>query len=137
MCGLAEKYFRYFYPREHYEDNLISIYKVRNRILGVNGLIGQYLAERIPDAKCSFKSECRMCHFFGESKADVAVLALATELCSSDSHTFDLAKLQFCLNYIAQHPDKIGLQKEEGHLPQKGLWRANEPHVIAVITKQI
>ena len=77
-----------------------------------------------------------MCHFFGESKADIAVLALATELCSSDSREFDLTKLQFCLDYVARHPHQIGLQKEVGNVTQKGLWRANEPHVIAIIKKE-
>ena len=98
VCGLAEKYFRKFYPKEHYADNLIAIYKARNKILGPNGLIKKYLTEQFPEINISFQSERRMCHFFGKSKADIAVLALATELCSSDSHLFDLKKLQFCLN---------------------------------------
>ncbi|MFA5959823.1 MAG: hypothetical protein WC785_04840 [Tatlockia sp.] len=136
VCGLAEKYFREYYPKGCYADNLISIYKARNKILGPKGLIKNHLTERFPGINISFRSERRMCHFFGKSKADIAVLALATELCSSDSDLFDLTKLQFCLNYILQYSSQIGLQKEMGNVPQKGLWRANEPHVIAIITKE-
>lgn len=135
VCGLAEKYFRHSYPKEYYADNLIAIYKTRNRILGENGIIGNILANRFPKTRVSFRSEWRMCHFFGESKGDIGVLALATELCASDNENFDLEKLRFCLDYVSSQPEQIGLQKEERNVPQKGLWRANEPHVIATITK--
>jgi len=137
VCGLAEKYFRNFYPDECYANNLIEIYKARNRMLGVNGLIVNHLSKRFKNTKVSIKSERRMCHFFGESKSDIGVLALATELCSSDSHKFDLTKLEFCLDYVLRHPNQIGLKKEEGNVSQKGLWRANEPHVITMITKEL
>ncbi|MDP1835738.1 MAG: hypothetical protein Q8K75_07400 [Chlamydiales bacterium] len=135
VCSAAEKYFREVYPKECYADNLISIYKARNDLLAPNGSVVQHLAQRFPKTKPALKSEWRMCHFFGESIADLGVLALATELCSSDEQLFDLNKLQFCFDYISHQGELIGLQKEEGNVVQKGLWRANEPHVISVITK--
>lgn len=55
---------------------------------------------------------------------------------NSDKSAFDTTKLQFCLNHVLQNSSQIGLQKEVGNVPQKGLWRANEPHVIAIITKE-
>jgi hypothetical protein len=71
-----------------------------------------------------------------EQAPNLAVLALATELCPPDNNKFDIEKLQFCFDYISHNADRIGLQKENNDVPQKGLWRGNEPHVIAVITKE-
>lgn len=136
VCGLAEKYFRQKYPHECYADNLVSIYKARNHLLGPKGTIANILSKHYPKTSPKLKSVRRKSHFFGKSIEDIAVLALATELCPSDSNQFDLSKLQFCLDYIKQNPERIGLVKEEGNVPQKGLWRADEPEVIASITKE-
>lgn len=135
ICGIAEKYFRHFYPNNYYADNLISIYKSRNELLGPNGSISDILAERFPGTKPTLRSELRMCHFFGKSIDDLAVLALATELCPPDNNRFAIEKLEFCFDYMMHNPGKFGLQKENKDVPQKGLWRGNEPHVIAIITK--
>lgn len=136
VCGIAEKYFRHFYPRDHYADNLISIYKSRNELLGSNGSISNILTNRFPHTKPTLTSEWRMCHFFGDSIGDLAVLALATELSPPDNKRFDIKKLEFCFDYIIHNSERIGLQKENSNVPQKGLWRGNEPHVIAVITRE-
>jgi hypothetical protein len=136
-CGMGEKFFRYKYPKEPFADNLISIYKARNQLLGPNGSITKYLTQRYPETHPKLQSEWRKCHFFGESIEDIAVLALAAELCPSNQEPFDLSKLQFCLEYVLRYPERIGLQKEERNVPQKGMWRSNEPQVIATITKEI
>lgn len=135
VCSLAEKFFRYKYPNKKAADHLVAIYKARNKLLGPNGLITTYLAQKYPRTKPILHSEKRDTHFFGETIADIAVLGLATELCPSNAQKFDLEKLQFCLDYVSKHPERIGLQKEERNIPQKGMWRANEPQVIATITK--
>ena len=137
VCGMAEKFFRSQYPNECYADNLISIYQARNELLGTQGTIANILAQRYPHTKPIFHSERHLTHFFGKSLADIAVLGLAGELCPSDDKIFDLAKLEFCIDYVSQHPDRIGLKKEERDIPQKGLWRANQPQVLATITKKI
>lgn len=137
VCGIGEKFFRHKYPNECFADNLTSIYSARNLLFGPNGSIGSFLAKRYPHTKPKFQSVWRQSHFFGESKEDIAVLALAAELCPSDDEPFDITKLQFCLDYVLKHPERIGLQKETREVPQKGLWRANEPQVIAEITKEI
>ncbi len=136
-CGMAEKFFRQKYPQKSFANNLISIYRARNRLLGPNGSIAEFLGQRYPNTKPKLHSEWRECHFFGESIEDIAVLALATELCPSNQESFDISKLQFCLDYVLRHPEKIGLQKEERNVPQKGMWRSNEPQVIATITKDV
>lgn len=136
VCGMAEKYFRHRYPEARFADNLVTIYKARNDMLGPQGQICKFLKQRYPDTNPILHSERKESHFFGETVADIAVLGLATELCPSDRNKFDLTKLEFCLDYVTKHPDRIGLQKEEGNVPQKGMWRAKEPEVIAVITKQ-
>jgi SAM-dependent methyltransferase len=136
VCGMGEKFFRQKYPKESYADNLISIYQARNALLGPNGSITDYLEQRYPDTKPKLDSFWRQCYFFGESIEDVAVLALAAELCPSNNDPFDLSKLQFCLEYITNYPERFNLQKEVRNVPQKGLWRANEPQIIATITKE-
>lgn len=136
-CGLAEKYFRQEYPDKPFADHLVSIYQARNRLLGPNGNICEFLSERYPATFPKLQSEWRDCHFFGDSIEDIAVLALATELCPSNREPFDISKLQFCLDYVLRYPERIGLQKEEHDLPQKGMWRSNEPQIIATITKEI
>jgi hypothetical protein len=135
-CGIAEKYFRYRYPQECYANNLVAIYAARNSLLGSNGTIEKHLVQRHPNTKPKLHSEKKKSHFFGKTIEDIAVLAMATELCPSDNQRFDLAKLKFCLDYVAKNPQHIGLEKEERDVPQKGYWRANEPQVIAIITKQ-
>jgi len=135
VCGMAEAFFREKYPKEYAADHLVSIYKARNRLLGPNGVIETHLKKRFSHTKPKFESERRKTHFFGKSIADIGVLGLATELCSSNMDKFELAKLQFCLDYVARHPESIGLEKETGNVPQKGYWRANEPQVIATLTR--
>lgn len=135
VCGLAEAYFRERYPDDYFADHLVEIYKARNNLLGPNGSIGRHLERRFPNTRPKLESERRKTHFFGESIADIAVLGLATELCSSDKEKFDLAKLQFCLDYVLRYPESFGLEKEGADVPQKGRWRANEPQVIAILTK--
>ena len=73
--------------------------------------------------------------FFWRIHSGYSCLALATELCSSNTHIFDLEKLKFCLDFVAKYPQSIGLQKETRNIPQKGHWMANEPHVITMIQK--
>lgn len=136
ICGMAERYFRHFYPSDRYADNLIAIYKARNELLGPGGSISTILAKRFPDTTPTLTLERRMCHFFGESIADLAVLGLATELCPADHNLFDTKKLQFCFDYLTDYADRMGVQKESRDVPQKGLWRGNEPHVIAIITRE-
>lgn len=133
-CGLAEVFFREKYPKDYFANNLVSIYKARNQLLGPDGTIEKHLKKRFPNTKPKLKSERRKTHFFGESVADIGVLCLATELCSSDKDKFNLEKLQFCLDYVSRYPESIGLEKETGNIPQKGYWRANEPQVIATLT---
>ncbi len=133
--NLAEKYFRSAYPNDIYADNLVSIYEARNKLLGPEGTIASELLNRFPQTNPLLKSELRECHFFARSIADMGVIGLAGELCSSDNKPFDLAKLKFCWDYLVQHPEEVGLLKEERDVPQKGFWRADEPQVIAIITK--
>lgn len=135
VCGLAEKFFRQYYPNECYANNLIAIYKARNQLIGPQGNIEVYLTNKYPHTKPKLVSKRILTHFFGETKEDIAVLANATELCPSDSQKFDLRKLQFCLDYVTHHPERIGLHKEKDPIPQKGLWCASEPQVMATITK--
>jgi hypothetical protein len=136
VCGLAEKFFRYKYPDEPFADNLRAIYKARNQLLGPDGSVCNALIQRYPHTKPKLVSERSESHFFGKTIEDIAVLAHATELCPSNSEEFDIAKLQFCLDYISKYPERIGLQKEEKNVPQKGMWRANEPQIVAAITKE-
>lgn len=137
VCGMAEKYFRQHYPQSPFADNLQSIYKARNQLLGPNGSIHQVLAKHFPNTIPALHSQRRVSHFFGKSPEEIAVLGLATELCPSDNKPFNLSKLQFCLDYVAHYPERIGLQKEERDVPQRGLWRADEPQVIAIIKKEL
>lgn len=136
VCSVAEKYFRHYHPNEPYADNLISIYQARNQLFGPQGSIATILTQRYPHTHPSLHSVRNITHFFGKSVTDIAVLGLATELCPSNNAKFDITKLQFCLDYVLQHPNQIGLQKEESDVPQKKLWRANEPQVLAIITKE-
>lgn len=136
-CGLAEKFFRVAYPQEYFADHLVAIYRARNALLGPNGSIANFLKPLYPTTKPILQSERRETHFFGETIDDIAVLGLATELCPSDNEQFDLAKLKFCLDFVKRYPEQIGLQREEKNIPQKGLWRSNEPQVIANITKAL
>lgn len=135
VCSMAEMYFREKYPHDYFADHLVSIYKARNHLLGPKGQIATHLKKQFPHTQPKLTSELRKTHFFGESAADVAVLGLATELCSANKDRFELEKLQFCLDYVSRHPESIGLVKETGNVPQKGFWRANEPQVIATLTK--
>lgn len=135
VCSMAEMYFREKYPHDYFADHLVSIYKARNHLLGPKGQIETDLKKRFPYTRPKLTSELRKTHFFGESVADIAVLGLATELCLANKDKFELAKLQFCLDYVSRHPESIGLVKETGNVPQKGYWRANEPQVIATLTK--
>lgn len=135
VCGLAEAFFREQYPREYFADHLVSIYKARNRLLGPQGTIEKHLEKRFPHTKPKLVSELRKTHFFGESIADIGVLGLATELCSSGKDKFELSKLQFCLDYVSRYPERIGLERETGPVPQKRFWKANEPQVIAILTR--
>lgn len=134
-CSLAEKYFRSAYPNNNYADNLNAIYEARNALLGPQGSIAKLLSERFPNTPASFYAQRQQTHFFGQSIADIAVLALAGELCPNNDIQFQLEKLKFCYQYIVHHPESIGLQKEDRNVPQKGLWRANEPQVVAIISK--
>lgn len=136
VCGMAEKYFRQKYPNDCLADNLVSIYSARNRLLGPDGSICGHLSQRYPNTKPKLHSERRQTHFFGETVEDIAVLGLATELCPSNSETFDLTKLQFCLDYVSRYPERIGLHKVKNDTPHKGMWCANEPQVMATITKK-
>lgn len=135
VCGLAESFFRKKYPNDYSADHLIAIYKARNQLLGQEGTIEKHLKKQFPHTTPKLVSELRKTHFFGESIADIGVLGLATELCPSNTDKFDLAKLQFCLDYVSQYPESIGLERETGNVPQKGYWRANEPQVIATLTR--
>lgn len=136
VCGIAEKYFRHYYPEAPFANNLIAIYQARNQLLGSQGdSMISLLSQQHPDTQPTLHSERHITHFFGKSIADIAVLGLATELCPSDRNKFDIHKLQFCLDYVKHNADRIGLHLEEGNIPQKGLWRANEPQVLVTITK--
>lgn len=135
VCSLSEMFFRKKYPRDYFADHLLSIYKARNQLLGPNGTIERHIEKRYPYTKPKFKSELRKTHFFGESIADIGALGLAGELCSYNKDKFDIEKLQFCLDYVSSYPESIGLVKETGNVPQKGYWRANEPQVIATLTR--
>lgn len=135
VCGLGEKFFRERYPKEPYADNLIRIYQARENLLGPKGVIGHELINRFPDSQCTMKSERTQSHFFADTIEDMAVLALAAELCPVDRKQFDISKLHFCLDNLKLHPEKIGLRKEDGDVPQKGMWKADEPQVLATITK--
>lgn len=136
-CGLAEAFFREKYPKKHFADHLVSIYRARNQLLGTEGNIEMHLKKRFPHTMPKLKSELRKTHFFGQSIADIGVLCLATELCSSNKDKFDLTKLQFCFDYVSHYPEKIGLEKETGNVPQRGYWRANEPQVITTLTRLV
>lgn len=135
VCGIAEKFFRAKYPHAPFADHLRSIYQARNQLLGPGGSITHFLSQRYPKTTPRLYSEKKESHFFGKTKEDIAVLALATELCVADDHLFDLTKLEFCLDYVSRYPERIHLQKETREVPQKGYWRANEPQIIATITK--
>ncbi len=134
--NLSEKYFRVSYPDKPYADNLNAIYAARNNLLGPNGSIADELVKRFPETKPRLQSDLRPTHFFARSIADMAVIALAGELCSSDWNPFELEKLQFCWDHLVAYPQEFGLKKETRDVPQKGFWRADEPQVIAIITKQ-
>ncbi len=133
--NLSEEYFRSAHPRQPYADNLNAIYMARNKLLGPKGSIAAALAERFPHTKPTLHSELRSTHFYARSIADMAVIALAGELCPSDSELFDLSKIRFCWDRLIEHPERYGLRKETRAVSQKGLWRADEPQVIAMITK--
>lgn len=136
VCGLSEKYFRKNDTQGKIADNLLSIYKARNQLLGPEGTICEHLKNRFPETNPKMISQRHHTHFFGETVADIGVMGLAGELCPSNDEKFDIDKLKFCLNYVSEKPERFHLQKEQGEVPQKGLWRANEPQVIAVITKE-
>lgn len=137
VCSMAEKYFRTQFPIDCFADNLSAIYKARNQLLGPNGTISTVLKKRYPGTNPILYAERQQSHFFGKTPEDIAVLGLATELCPSDPNPFEISKLQFCLDYVSRYPERIGLQKEEREVPQRGLWRANEPQVLSTITKAI
>lgn len=133
VCTMGEKFFRK--NKQNYADNLIAIYRAREYLLAPHGSIATILAKHYPDTQPILQSVRKQSHFFGNSIADLAALALAAELCPSDRDAFDLNKLQFCFEYIQRYPERLGLHREEASVPQKGMWRANEPQVIATITK--
>lgn len=137
VASLTDKYLRTLFPNEKYADNLESIFRARNEVLGPNGTIAHELQKRFPGTKPILHSKWRMCHFFGESAADIAALGLISELNSFNEEKFDMRKLRFCLDYIMQNPDHVGLKIEDGPVPQRGLWRTNQPHITAIITKQL
>ena len=84
-CGMAMKYFQEKYLHKPFADNLRLIYQTRNQLLGTHGSVVKHLAQRYPNSKAQLTSVRKKSHFFGKSKEDIAVLAMATELCSSDS----------------------------------------------------
>jgi len=135
VCSMAEKYFESRYPDEPYAKNLLSIYRARNALLGEKGSIAKVLKNLYPGTHPTLSSQKVKSHFFGDTIEDIAALGLATELCPSDSDPFEIDKLKFCLNYVKENPNRIGLVKEERNVPQKGMWRANEPQVLATISK--
>lgn len=134
ICSLGEKFFRQRYPKESFADNMLAIDQARNKLLGPNGTIADILHKRFPKTHPTLHSERKLSHFFGDTVEDLAVLALAAELCPSDNKPFDLSKLQFCFDYITRNAERVGLQKEQRDVPQKGMWRANEPQILATIT---
>lgn len=136
-CGMAEKYFRHAFPFKNYADNLIKIYKARNSLLGPGGKIGVILKEKFPDSRPEHYAERQETHLFGKTLADISVLGLATELCPANHEKFDLSKLQFCLDYVTNHRERLGVCKEEGNVPQRGLWRVREPQILCTITKGV
>lgn len=135
ICGIAEKFFRKYHPNLPFANNLIAIYQARNQLLGPRGSIAEILSQHYPRTQPVLQSIRQITHFFGRYIADIAVTALAAELCPSDKNPFDLRKLKFCMDYVIDHSDRIGLQIETKDVPQKGMWRANEPQVLATITK--
>ncbi len=135
IASLATKYFQFTHD-QHYTENLLSIYAARNKLLGPNGTIGEELAKRFPRTKPQVESMYCNTHFFGRSIADLSASALAGELCTANNDPFKTEKLEFCMNHLLQNPDYFGLQKEEENVPQKGFWKASEPQVITIISKE-
>lgn len=132
---IGEHYFRQLYPEDSLADHLRALYQARNQLLGPGGSLPAILADRYPSSTPILHAQRHNTHFFGKSIADIAALALLGELCPSNSEIFELNKLQFCFDYILRFPKRIGLQKEEGAVPQRGMWRANQPQVLAMLNK--
>jgi len=102
VCGLGDFFFRAYYPDKPFADNLKDIYKARNHLLGLHGTITPILEKQFPKSKPGLSSERRTTHFFGDSIADIAVLALATELCPSEHKVlfFETTTLAWNLLYL-------------------------------------
>ncbi|MBA3957978.1 MAG: class I SAM-dependent methyltransferase [Parachlamydiaceae bacterium] len=135
VCSLGYHYFKRMFPNEHFADNLKAIYQARNDLLGLNGSIATHLKEKYPSTNPTLRSERKESHFFSDSIADMAVLAMATELCPSNKEPFDPAKIEFCFEYLSHNPEKVFLQIEQENVPQKGMWRGSEPQILSVIVK--
>lgn len=136
ICGIAVDYYENKCKNKSFAENLRKIYNARNELLA-NGQISAELNKQYPQWTAKHFSYRQPSYFFADTIADLGAAALAAELCESNENLFDIQKLEFCIEEILRNPSRIGLIQETRNIPQKGMWRANEPQVISIIIKGV
>ena len=115
-------------------DNLSSIWRCRNELLK-EGEATKLLQKSFPDTSPGLESHCTDSFMYGDSRENIAAMSILGELCSFDEQPFETSKLEACMRFLELYPEKIGLAVEESDVPQKGMFRSNQPQVVTVIRK--
>ncbi|MDE1463092.1 class I SAM-dependent methyltransferase [Spartinivicinus poritis] len=115
-------------------DRLNILYKTRNQLLAEKG-VARYLTEEWPMFKPKLNIHKFDSVFFGETKDDLAAMALISGIIPFNEQPFDISKLIFTRQFIEENADFIGLKQEQAPGERQNMWKANQPQVVCVIEK--
>jgi SAM-dependent methyltransferase len=134
--GQAARYYFEKIGKSETAKRLLQIAECRKRLL-CTGEIANLLNNAFSDRKASHASSITDSYWYGDSAADIVAICITGEIGEIDDKEFDVQKLVIAGEFVEQHPDRIGLAKEEREVPQKGMVRSNQPQMIAVIKREV
>ncbi|MCL5123433.1 MAG: hypothetical protein M1511_02830, partial [Deltaproteobacteria bacterium] len=88
-----------------------------------------------PKFNAEIESVVTNSHIYGGTLEDIIIMCISGELGSSNDEPFDTKTLDVCADFVNECGADIGLTTESNEVPQKGMFRCNQPQVVCVITK--
>ncbi|CAM2069551.1 hypothetical protein SCOR_29530 [Sulfidibacter corallicola] len=129
----------YFYRTRWAKDpslarDLARIYRARNSLLADGGIVPE-LAIQYPDRPAEIEVHRLPSMFYGKTLADLAAMSLVGELIGADDEPFELDKLVAAGEFLSRHGAEVGLRRDDEPGPRQGMWCADQPQVVVIITR--
>ena len=132
--GLAAQYYFKQLKMEETQQQLYSIWSLRNKLLK-EGRISSILNKKFPNYKALVTSKSLPSKIFADELSELAAMCLTGELGVADNKPFNIDKLHHSLEFINKESNKIGLSFKENTVAQRPMYTANQPQVVTIIEK--